>query len=135
MTTNESRGSSTVTSFKLCSRAPVTTIEFWRRDIRPPHSLRRRRTDFPNRCSLGAGKADGGGQQTGIEQLALEIGQPRLDGKLLPRRSPQQLARLELAPVTVNVLPQPLAQRPEVAGGQQRVDVGQVLAQRTPQLR
>ena len=30
MTTSESRGSSTVTSLRLCSRAPETTMEFWR---------------------------------------------------------------------------------------------------------
>src|SRR4051794_37678835 len=114
MTTSASRGSSTVTSFKLCSRAPVTTMEFWRLDIRPPQSLRRARTDFPNRCSLRAGNADRRGQQTGVEQLALEIDEPRLHAELLARRPPQQLARVELPPVAVDVQPQPFPQRPEL---------------------
>src|SRR3954447_21715039 len=94
ITTRESRGSSTSTSLRLCSRAPVTTMEFWREDIRPPLSLRRRRTAKQNRCSLGAGNADGLGQKPGIQQLALEVGEPRLDPQLLPRRPPQQLARV-----------------------------------------
>src|SRR3954452_21069272 len=94
MTTSESRGRATVTSLRLCSRAPVTTMEFWREDIRPPLSLRRRRTAKQNRCSLGAGTADGLVQNPAIQQLALEVGEPRLDPQLLPRRPPQQLARV-----------------------------------------
>src|SRR3954451_5228835 len=135
MTTKESRGSSTVTSLRLCSRAPVTTMELWRLDIRPPYSLRRRRTDFPNRCSLRAGKPHGRGQQTGIEQLALEVDEPRLDAELLAGGPPQQLARVELAPMAVDVQPQPLAQRPEVPGGEIGLDVGQVVAKRAAELR
>src|SRR3954471_1914613 len=84
MTTSESRGSSTVTSLRLCSRAPVTTMEFWRLDIRPPHSLRGRRTCSANRCSLTAGNPHGRGQQPGVEQLGLQVGKPRLDPQLLP---------------------------------------------------
>src|SRR3954462_15918655 len=99
MTTRESRGSSTVTFFRLCSRAPVTTMELWRLDIRPPHSLGSRRTDFPNRCSLRAGNPHRRGQKPGTEQLALEIAERGLDAVLPPRRPPQQLARVELAPV------------------------------------
>src|SRR4051794_16428404 len=135
MTTNASRGSETVMSLRLCSRAPVTTMEFWRLDIRPPTILRRRRTSSPNRRSLGAGNAHGRGQQPGVEQLALEIGEPRLDAELLSRRPPQQLARLELAPVPVDVDPQPLAQRREVAGRDRRLDVRQIRRQRLPELR
>src|SRR3954462_15265900 len=96
MTTRESRGSSTVTSLRLCSRAPVTTMELWRLDIRPPQSLRRARTDFPNRCSLRAGNADGRGQQTGVEQLALEVDEPGLHAELLPGCPPPQLAAVGL---------------------------------------
>src|SRR4051794_30672934 len=134
MTTNASRGSSTVTSFRLCSRAPVTTMEFWRLDIRPPQSLRRDRTDFSNRRSLRAGNAHGRGQQTGVEQLALEVDQPRLDAEVLPGRPPQQLARVELAPVPVDVLAQPLAQRAEPAYREVGLDVRQIVGQRAPQL-
>src|SRR3954471_15453583 len=135
MTPSESRGSSTVTSLRLCSRAPVTTMEFWRLDIRPPQSLRRPRTDFPNRCSLRAGNADGRGQQTGVEQLALEIDEPGLDAQVLAGGPPQQLARVELAPVAVDVDPQPLAQRAELPRREVGLDVGQILPQRAPQLR
>src|SRR4051812_39599801 len=106
MTTSESRGSSTVTSLRLCSRAPETTMEFWRLDIRPPPSLRRSRTYFPNRRSLGAGNAHWGGQQPGVEQLALEVAEERLHAELLPGRAPQQLARVELPAVPVDVVAQ-----------------------------
>src|SRR4051794_21691261 len=41
MTTSESRGRTTLTSLRLCSRAPETTMEFCRDDIRLPSSLRR----------------------------------------------------------------------------------------------
>src|SRR3954469_23425476 len=108
MTTSASRGSETVTSLRLCSRAPVTTMEFWRLDIRPPLSLRRPRTDFPNRRSLRAGNSHGRHEQPRVEQLPLEISEPRLHGKVFARRAPQQLARVELAPVAVDVLPQPV---------------------------
>src|SRR3954468_23893806 len=94
ITTRLSRGSSTVTSLRLCSRAPVTTMEFWRLDIRPPLSLRRRRTEFSNRCSLRAGNARRCGQKPGVEELAFEVGQERLHPQLPPRRPPQQLARV-----------------------------------------
>src|SRR3954470_8833379 len=104
MTTRLSRGSSTVTSLRLCSRAPVTTMEFWRLDIRPPLSLRRARTDFSNRRSLRAGNAYGRHEQPRAEHLRLERGEPRLHRKVLARRPPQQLARVELAPVAVDVL-------------------------------
>src|ERR1700754_1945767 len=97
MTTRLSRGSSTVTSLRLCSRAPVTTMEFWRLDIRPPLSLRRRRTYLSNRRSLGAGNADRCGQQPGVEQLALEVREERLHAQLFPGRAVQQLAGVELA--------------------------------------
>src|SRR6478735_7309726 len=96
MTTSESRGSSTVTFLRLCSRAPVTTIWFWRLDIRPPLSLRRWRTDFPNRCSLGAGNAHGRGQKPCIQQLPLEVLEQRLDPQLLPRGPAQQRPRVVL---------------------------------------
>src|SRR4051812_24931471 len=99
MTTRLSRGSSTVTSLRLCSRAPVTTMEFWRLDIRPPPSLRRGRTSSSNRRSLGAGNAHGRGQKTGVQQLALEVGEPRLHAQLLARHALDQLARVQLAAV------------------------------------
>src|SRR5882757_1464215 len=105
ITTSESRGSSTVTSLRLCSRAPVTTMEFWREDIRPPVILRRRRTPPSNLCST-----ERLGQLPRVEQLGLQVLQPRLDAQLLPRRAAQQLARVELAPVAVDVVAQPLAQ-------------------------
>src|SRR6185503_20130839 len=114
MTTSESRGSATVTSLRLCSRAPVTTMEFWRLDIRPPSILCSPRTDFPNRCSLGAGNAHRRGQKPCIEQFRLEVGEQRFDAQLLPRRPPQQFARVVLAAVAVDVHPQPLAQRAEL---------------------
>src|SRR4051812_28573313 len=114
MTTSESRGSSTVTSLRLCSRAPVTTIWFWRLDIRPPLSLRRSRTDFSNRPSLRAGNAHGRGQKPCIQQLCLEIREQRLDLQLLPRGAPEQLPRVELAPVDVDPGTEPLANGREV---------------------
>src|SRR6478752_3941231 len=103
MTTRLSRGSSTVTSLRLCSRAPVTTIWFWRLDIRPPSSLRRTRTDFSNRRSLRAGNAHGRGQKSCIQQLALEVGEERLHPQLLPRGAAQELARVEFAAVRMDV--------------------------------
>src|ERR671910_3369084 len=49
MTTSASRGIATVTSLRLCSRAPETTI--WAcRDTRP--SVRNERTETSNTCSL-----------------------------------------------------------------------------------
>src|SRR5215212_3980754 len=108
MTTSESRGSSTVTSLRLCSRAPETTMEFWREDIRPLPSLRTGRTEKANGCSLGARNSDRGGQQPGVQQLGLEIGEERLHPKLLPRDPHQQLARGELAAMAVDVVAQPL---------------------------
>src|SRR3954468_2723006 len=92
ITTRLSRGSSTVTSFRLCSRAPVTTMEFWRLDIRPPYILRTRRTSSANRRSLSAGNAHGRREQARVEELALQVLEPGLDAELLPRRPPQQLA-------------------------------------------
>src|SRR3954452_11734330 len=108
ITTRESRGSSTLTSLRLCSRAPVTTMEFWREDIRPPLILRGRRTRQSNLrspCKL-----------PGIEQLGLQVVEERLYPELLAGRPPEQLARVVLAPVAVDVLAQPLAQRGEAAG-------------------
>src|SRR3954451_16552654 len=102
MTTRLSRGSSTVTSLRLCSRAPVTTIWFWRLDISPPPSLGLRRTDFSNRRSLRAGNAHGLRQKPCIEQLCLEVGEQRFDLKLLPRGAPEQLAGVVLAAVRVD---------------------------------
>src|SRR5690349_5032844 len=135
MTTSESRGSSTVTSLRLCSRAPVTTIWFWRLDIRPPLSLRRWRTDFPNRCSLGAGNAHGLGQKPCIQQLRLEIGEQRLDLQLLPRGAAQQLAAVELAAVHVYAGTQPLADWTELARANLLLDVRDVVIERAPELR
>src|SRR3954452_10023764 len=100
MTTSASRGSSTVTSLRLCSRAPVTTMEFWRLDIRPPPSLRGRRMESANKCSL---RAHGRGQQNGVEELPVEMADQRLDAEPRPGRPPQQLARVVLAPVAVDV--------------------------------
>src|SRR5918998_5376851 len=103
MTTSESRGSSTVTSLRLCSRAPETTMEFWREDIRPPLSLRVGRTENANECSLGAGNADRRRQQPGVEQLTLEVREERLHLELLPGRAAEQLAGGVLAAVAVEV--------------------------------
>src|SRR4051812_33529970 len=99
MTTSESRGSSTVTSLRLCSRAPETTMEFWREDIRPLSSLRAVRTEKANGCSLGARNPDRRAQQPGVQQLGLEIGEERLHLELLPRHALQKLPRGELAAV------------------------------------
>src|SRR3954454_3494221 len=113
MRPSESRGSSTVTSLRLCSRAPETTMEFWREDIRPLSSLRCVRTEKANWCSgclLRARNAHRRGQQTGIQQLALEVLEERIDPQFLPRGAPQQLARGVLATVPVDVVAQPLAQ-------------------------
>src|SRR3954466_16275141 len=96
ITTRESRGSSTLTSLRLCSRAPVTTMEFWREDIRPPQILGRRRTTKPNLrspCKL-----------PGIQQLGLQVVRDRLHPQLLPGRAPDQLARVVLAPVAISIL-------------------------------
>src|SRR4051794_5666277 len=112
MTTSESRGSSTVTSLRLCSRAPETTMEFWREDIRPLSSLRTARTEKANwcsRCLLRARNSHGGGQQSGVQQLALEVFEERVDAQFLPRGAPQELARRVLAAVTMDVVAQPLA--------------------------
>ena len=88
MTTSESRGSSTVTSLRLCSRAPVTTMEFWRR-----HKTASQSTAAPDgktrtgvRFPLGAGNSDRGGQQPGVQQLALAgTSSERLHAQLLAR--------------------------------------------------
>src|SRR3712207_7725796 len=48
---------------------------------------------------LRAGNSHRGGQQPGVEQLVLEVDEERLHAELLPRRPPQQLARVELAAV------------------------------------
>src|SRR3954447_4072265 len=130
MTTSESRGSSTVTSLRLCSRAPETTMEFWREDIRPLSSLRSERTEKANGCSLRARNSDRRGQQPGIQQLGLEVGEERFYPELLPRHPLQQLARSELAAVAVDVVAQPLAQRREVAGGDAVLDRRQLLRER-----
>src|SRR3954454_14100570 len=127
ITTRESRGSSTSTSLRLCSRAPVTTMEFWREDIRPPLILERRRTSKSNLrspCKL-----------PGIEQLRLQVVQERLHAELLPGGATEQLARVELAPVAMDVLAQPLAQSGEAAARDVGIDVGQLGRQRAPQLR
>src|SRR3954452_21595858 len=134
MTTRESRGSSTVTSLRLCSRAPVTTIWFWRLDIRPPLSLRRWRTDFPNRRSLRAGNARRLGQKSCIQQLCLEVGEQRLDLQLLPRGAAQQLARVVLAAVRVDAGTEPLADRAELARPNLLVDIRDLVVERPPQL-
>src|ERR1700742_318124 len=85
MTVSESRGSATVTFLRLCSRAPVTTMEFWREDIRPPLILRRRRTGPSNLCSPC--------KLPGVEQLGLQVLEPRLHPQLLPGGALEQLAR------------------------------------------
>src|SRR3954451_6894003 len=126
ITTRESRGSSTSTSLGLCSRAPVTTMEFWREDIRSPLILERRRTSKSNLrspCKL-----------PGIEQLRLQVVQEWLHAELLPGGATEQLARVELAPVAMDVLAQPLAQSGEAAGRDVGLDVGQLGRERAPQL-
>src|ERR1700759_1117925 len=90
MTTSESRGSSTVTSLRLCSRAPVTTMEFWRLTKTPLSVYGGARTENPNLCSI----ADGGHQQSRIEQLSLEVGEPRLDAERLAGGPHEQLVGL-----------------------------------------
>src|SRR5690349_2517331 len=101
MTTSESRGSSTVTSLRLCSRAPETiSLED---DITPSRSLGGR-TDVPL-------------QDARIEQLFLEVGEERLGAQLLPRSPPEDLARIQAAAHAVHVLAEPLPNGGEVAPG------------------
>src|SRR3954447_10632172 len=105
MTTSASRGSSTVTSLRLCSRAPATTMDSWR-DIRLPLSLRGPRTEPSNTRSHAAQPLSAlcGGQQPGVLQLGAQVAQEGLHPQLLPGHPPQELARVELAAVAVDVL-------------------------------
>src|SRR4029079_7975252 len=64
MTTSASRGMATVTSLRLCSRAPETTI--WAcRDTRS--SVRNARTDPSNTCSHPAALCGRGWDRVGAE--------------------------------------------------------------------
>src|ERR1700755_477539 len=89
MTTRESRGSSTETSLRLCSRAPVTTMEFWREDIRPPGILRRSRTSPSNLCS-----PERLGELARVDELRAQVVEEGLHTQLLPSRPAQELARV-----------------------------------------
>src|SRR5918999_1919758 len=83
ITTSESRGSSTVTSLRLCSRAPVTTmVPVW--DIRPPPILRRR-TDVRARgfSQYAANGSAGGREHTRVGQLRAQVAEERLAAQVL----------------------------------------------------
>src|SRR5215208_5996015 len=131
MTTSESRGSSTVTSLRLCSRAPATTIDSWR-DIRRPLSLGARRTEEHEHAFVLPALC--GSEQPGVLQLGAEVADEGLDAQGLPRHAGQQLARVELAAVAVNAHPQPLAQGREVAGLDALPDLGDVPFYALPEL-
>src|SRR5215218_4538021 len=132
MTTSESRGSSTVTSLRLCSRAPATTIDSWR-DIRRPLSLGARRTEEHEHAFVLPALC--GSEQPGVLELGAEVADEGLDAQRLARNPRQQLPRVQLAAVAVDVDPQPLAQRREVAGLDPLPDVGHIAFDALPQLR
>src|SRR4051794_27040721 len=105
MTTSASRGSSTVTSLRLCSRAPATTMDSWR-DIRLPLGSRGPGTE-PSTPGPNAGQplpALAGGQQPGVLRLGAGVPEEGLPPQPLPGPPPQDLARVELAAVAVDVL-------------------------------
>src|SRR5918999_6340072 len=108
ITTSESRGSSTVTSLRLCSRAPVTTM-VPERDIRPPPILRRRTDVRASEFSQYAANGSAGGREhAGVGQLRAQVVEERLGAQVVAGDAAQQLARRELAAVAVDVLAQPL---------------------------
>src|SRR5918995_5400194 len=100
MTTSESRGSSTVTSLRLCSRAPATRMDSWR-DIRTPLSLGNPRTEEHEHAFVLAALC--GREQPGVLQLGAEVADEGLDAQRLPGHARQQLAGIELAAVVVHV--------------------------------
>src|SRR3954447_18141338 len=100
MTTSESRGSSTVTSLRLCSRAPATTMDSWR-DIRPPLSLGNPRTEEHERVFVLPALC--GSEQPGVLELGAEVAHEGVDAQRVPRHPREQLARVELAAVAVHV--------------------------------
>src|SRR3954463_3955695 len=115
MTTSESRGSSTVTSLRLCSRAPATRMDSWR-DISLPLILRRGQTEEREQVFVfRSERGSSGCEQPGVLELGAQVADERVDPELLAGHLPQQLARVVLAPVHVDVGPQPLSQRAEVA--------------------
>src|SRR5918997_1171527 len=59
ITTSESRGSSTVTSLRLCSRAPLTTIDWCGEDITRPVYVGRRRAQGRSRAAVLDGRQVG----------------------------------------------------------------------------
>src|SRR3954447_17229625 len=84
MTTSESRGSSTVTSLRLCSRAPATTMDSWRDITLPSESTARQ--DGRTERVFASGRSVAalcGRQQPGVLQLGAEVGQERVDAQLL----------------------------------------------------
>ena len=92
-------------------------MEFWREDIRPPPSLRRRRTEKANRCSLERGARTGAVSNPASSSLPSRYarnGSTRSSSPVARRSSSREV---ELAAVAVDVVAQPLAQRAEVAGG------------------
>src|SRR5215217_7367376 len=103
MTTSESRGSETLMSLRLCSRAPETTRDS-ERDIRPPEIL-------GVRTDVRSGR---GGEDARVRELFPQVPQERIDLQVRAGDAPEQLARQELAAVAVDVLAQPLAQRREL---------------------
>src|SRR5918997_2736434 len=80
MTTSESRGSSTVTSLRLCSRAPATRMDSWR-DIRTPLSLGNPRTEPHEQAFVLPALC--GREQSGVLQLGAQVGDERLHAQLL----------------------------------------------------
>src|SRR3954454_24618765 len=131
MTTSESRGSSTVTSLRLCSRAPATTMDSWR-DITPPGFYGGARRNDANRCSFSALS---GCEQPGVLELGAQVRHERVHAELLAGDAGEQLARVEVGAGGVDVPAQPLAQGAEVAGLDPRPDVGHVGLDALPQLR
>src|SRR3712207_3233909 len=100
MTTSASRGSSTVTSLRLCSRAPVTTMDS-RRDIRRPFE-----------CMPGVdGLRD---QVARVGELRPQVAEERFHRQLLARHPAQELARRIGPPVPMDPVAQPLADRRRV---------------------
>src|SRR4051812_2688351 len=78
--------------------------------------------------------SDRRGEDAGVLELGTQVADQRLDLELLAGDPPQQLPRLERTPRTVHVLPQPVAQRGELAALDLRVELGQVGAQAAPEL-
>src|SRR4051794_5718192 len=129
MTTRASRGIATVTSLRLCSRAPETTI--WPGGDISPQILGSRRTEPPG---PGRRERESGSAGRRRLQLARQVGHEWLDREVLAGRALQQLSRRIRATGLVHRGAQPLAQQLEVALGDRVVDPWDVGAQALPEL-